>query len=75
MFKIKDPVLVAKNIVAIYHVDVDGTKIEVCYAYGMDDEGKGGWDYDLSPCYENLTEEEIEDLEEKFELVIEDLGA
>jgi hypothetical protein len=74
MLKIKDPVLVAKNIVAIYSVDVDGTKIEVCYSYGMDEEGKGGWDYDLSPCYQNLTDEEIEDLEEQFEDVICDIG-
>ena len=44
------------------------------YWYDLDDEGKGGWDYDLTPCYENLTEEEIEDLEEEFENVIADLG-
>jgi hypothetical protein len=75
MPNIKDPVLVAKNIVAIYSVDVDGTKIEVCYSYGMDEEGKGGWDYDLSPCYEGLNQEEIEDLEEQFEDVICDIGA
>jgi hypothetical protein len=74
MLKIKDPVLVAKNIVAIYNVDVGGTNIEVCYAYDMDEEGKGGWDYDLTPCYENLTDEEIEDLEEQFEDVICDIG-
>ena len=72
--KIKDPVLVAKNIVAIYEVDVEGTKIEVCYSYGMDEEGKGGWDYDLSPCYEGLDDEEIEYLEEEFEDVICDIG-
>ena len=75
MFKIKEPVLVSKTVNATWIVDVDGTKIEVAYWYDMDDEGKGGWDYDLSPCHENLTEEEIEDLEEEFELVIEDLGA
>ena len=72
--KIKDPVLLSKNIVAIYTVDVDGTKIEVVYSYDMDDEGKGGWDYDLTPCYEGLTEEEIEDLEEEFENIISDIG-
>jgi len=71
---IKDPTLIAKNIVAIYQVDVNGTPIEVVYSYGMDEEGKGGWDYDLSPCFEGLTQEEIEDLEEEFEDVICDIG-
>jgi hypothetical protein len=75
MLKIKDPVLVSKTVNATWTVDVDGTKIEVTYWYNLDDEQSGGWDYDLTPCYENLTEEEIEDLEEEFELVIEDLGA
>jgi hypothetical protein len=72
--KIKDPVLVSKTVNATWMVDVDGTKIEVTYWYGLDEEGKGGWDYDLKPLYEGLTEEEIENLEEEFELVIEDLG-
>ena len=75
MLKIKDPVLVSKTVNAIWNVDVDGTNIEVTYWYNLDDEQSGGWDYDLTPCYENLTKEEIEDLEEEFELVIEDLGA
>jgi hypothetical protein len=34
----------------------------------------GGWDYDLSPCYEGLNDDEILDLEEEFEIVILDLG-
>ena len=72
--KIKEPVLVSKTVNATWIVDVDGTKIEVVYWYALDEEGKGGWDYDLKPLYEGLTEEEIEDLEEEFELVIEDLG-
>lgn len=71
---IKEPVLVSKTVNAVFMVDVGGTKIEVVYWYDLDDEGKGGWDYDLSPCYENLTDEEIQDLEDEFELVIEDLG-
>jgi hypothetical protein len=75
MFKIKDPVLVYKTVNANWIVDVDGTKIEVTYWYNLDNEQSGGWDYDLTPCYENLTKEEIEDLEEQFEIVIEDLGA
>jgi hypothetical protein len=72
--KIKDPVLVSKTVNATYIVEVDGKKIEVVYWYDFDEEGKGGWDYDLEPCYVGLTKEEIEDLEEEFESVIEDIG-
>ena len=68
--RIKDPVLFKKTISAIYFVDVEGKKVEVTYWYELDDEGHGGWDYDLEPCYVGLTEEEIEDLEEEFENVI-----
>jgi hypothetical protein len=39
----------------------------------MDDEGKGGWDWDLSPCYEGLTEEEIRELDYEFEEIISNL--
>ena len=69
----KDPVLFKKTVNATYIVDVEGKKIEVTYWYDLDDEGKGGWDYDLTPCYVDLTEEEIEDLEEEFEIVISDI--
>jgi len=71
--RIKDPVLISKNISAIYEVDVEGTKIEVFYWCNMDDEGKGGWDWDLSPCYEGLTDDEIQELEDEFEEVISNL--
>jgi len=72
--KIKNPVLLSKEVVAVYEVDVDGTKVKVFYSYDIDDEGKGSWDWDLTPCYEGLTEEEIQDLEEEFEIVISDIG-
>jgi hypothetical protein len=71
--KIKDPVLVSKTVNATYIVNVEGKEIEVIYWYDLDDEGKGGWDYDLEPCYVGLTDEEIEDLEEEFEIVISDI--
>jgi hypothetical protein len=71
--KIKELVLLYKQVVAMYEVDVDGTKINVSYCYDMDDEGKGGWDWDLTPCYEGLDEDEILDLEEEFEIVISDM--
>jgi hypothetical protein len=71
--RIKDPVLISKQVVAVYEVDVEGTKIEVFYSYNMDDEGKGGWDWDLSPCYEGLTDDEIQELDDEFEEVISNL--
>jgi hypothetical protein len=39
----------------------------------MDDEGKGGWDWDLSPCYEGLNENQILELDDEFEEVISEL--
>ena len=71
--KIKDPVLLSKQVVALYEVDVEGKKIQVTYSYDMDDEGKGGWEWDLTPCYVGLTEDEILDLEEEFEIVVSDM--
>jgi len=71
--KIKDPVLVSKQIVSVYEVDVEGKKIKVYYSYDMDDEGKGGWDWDLSPCYEGLNENQIQELDDEFEEVIAEL--
>jgi hypothetical protein len=72
--KIKEPALMYKTVNATWIVDVEGTKIEVVYWYNLDETQEGGWDYDLTPCYEGLTEEEIEALEEEFEDVISDLG-
>lgn len=71
--KIKEPVLLSKQQVAIYEVDVNGTMIQVTYAYDLDELGMGYWEYDLEPCYEGLSEEEIENLEEEFEEVIADI--
>jgi hypothetical protein len=71
--KIKDPVLLSEQVVKVYEVDVEGEKIQVYYSYDMDEEGKGGWDWDLSPCYLGLTDEEIQDLDDEFEEVISNL--
>jgi len=71
--KIETPVLVSKQIVSVYEVKVGGKKIEVFYSYDMDDEGKGGWDWDLSPCYEGLNENQIQELDDEFEEVIAEL--
>ena len=71
--KIETPILVSKQIISVYEVKVGGKKIEVCYSYDMDDEGKGGWDWDLSPCYEGLNENQILELDDEFEEVISEL--
>jgi len=71
---IKDPVLISKEVIAVYEVDVGGVLIPVTYCYGDDAEGKGYWEYSLVPAYGNLDEEGIADLEEEFESVIEDIG-
>ena len=72
--KIKNPVLVSKKQVAIYEVDVDGTKIEVTYVYDLDEEGKGYWDYSLDCFTEDLSDDEMEDLEDEFAEVISEIG-
>jgi hypothetical protein len=72
--KIKDPVLVSKQVVALYTVDVEGTQIEVRYAYDLDDEGKGFWEYNLDCFIDDLSDDEMEDLENEFEEVISEIG-
>ena len=71
--KIKDPVLLLKQHVAVYEVDVDGTKIEVTYVYDLDEEGKGFWDYSLDCFADDLSDDEMEDLEDEFAQVISDI--
>ena len=71
--KIKNPVLLEKQVNAVYEVDVEGIKIQVTYNYSLEDEMNGGWDYDLSSCHEGLTDDEIEELEDEFEIVLDSL--
>ena len=73
MLKIKDPVLLSKQVISVYEVDVGGTPIQVTYCYDDDGEGKGWWDYSLVPAYEGLNDNEIADLEEQFDDVISDI--
>lgn len=68
--RIKNPTLTSKTVHATYEVDVEGTKIYVEYRYDMGNEQAGGWNYDLSPCFVDLDEDEIADLEEEFASVI-----
>ena len=71
--KIKEPVLIEKRKHAIYEIDVEGVKIEAMYSYTSEDEMNGGWDYDLSPCFEGLDDDEIEELEDEFTVVLYEL--
>ena len=71
---IKDPVMISKEVLAVYEVDVGGVLIPVTYCYGDDAEGKGWWDYSLVPAYGDLDAQGIADLEEQFEDVISDIG-
>lgn len=64
--RIKDPVLVAKQEKKVYEVDVEGTKVMATYEYDMDNEQASGWDYDLTPCCVDLTEDEVLELEDEF---------
>ena len=70
---IKEPVLIEKRKFAIYEVDVEGVKIEVTYSYTSEDEMNGGWDYDLSPCFDGLDEDEIDNLEDEFTIILYEL--
>ena len=58
--------LIDKIVKEIYEVDVEGTLVIATYCYEMENEQAGGWDYDLTPCYEGLDEDEISDLEDDF---------
>jgi hypothetical protein len=70
--RIKNPTLLNKQLTEVYEVDVEGTKVIATYTYDMQEEHRSGWDYDLTPCYVDLTEDEIEELEEEFYQVLMD---
>jgi hypothetical protein len=57
--RIKEPTLISTTATFVYEVDVDGKKIKATCK-------EGRWEYDLSPCYVDLNEEEIDDLEQEF---------
>jgi hypothetical protein len=64
--KIKQPVLIDKLIKEVYEIDVEGTTIVATYTYNMTDATSDGWVYDLGCFYDDLSEDEIEDLEDEF---------
>ena len=69
MPKIKNPLLVSeeyRGYQKVYEIDVEGTKVIATYTYDSEEEHRSGWDYDLTPCYVGLTDDEICDLEDDF---------
>jgi hypothetical protein len=72
--RIKDPTLIDKRCTAEYEIDVEGTKVRAYYNYDSNNEMNGGWEYDLSPCYVDLDEDEIQELEDEFCNVIYDIS-
>ena len=68
--RIKNPTLISRKLTEVYEVDVEGTKVTATYTYDMDNEQSGGWEYDLEPCYVDLDEEEIEELEDEFYIAL-----
>ena len=69
MPKIKNPLLLNeeyRGYQKVYEIDVEGTKVIATYTYDSEEEHRSGWDYDLTPCYVGLTDDEICDLEDEF---------
>jgi hypothetical protein len=69
MPKIKNPLLLStehRGYQKFYEVDVEGTKVLATYTYDGEHEERSGWDYDLTPCYVGLDEDEIQELEDEF---------
>jgi hypothetical protein len=67
--RIKDPLLISQTFGSyqkVYEVDVEGKKVIATYTYDGNEEQRSGWDYDLSPCCIDLTEDEIQELEDEF---------
>jgi hypothetical protein len=70
MPRVKEPVLVSMVVRKAYVIDIEGTKINAYYNYDMDNEQASGWEYDLTPCYVDLDEDEIFDLEEEVHVML-----
>lgn len=63
----------------LYELDIEGKKIKAKYIQngfiqdGDYEDGLGRWAYDLSPCYEGLTQDEIDDLDEEVVNLLDEL--
>ena len=69
MPKIKNPLLLSTEHYGyqkVYEVDVEGTKVLATYTYDGEYEERSGWNYDLTPCYVGLDEDQIQELEDEF---------
>ena len=76
MPKIKDPLLLSeehRGYQKVYEIDIEGTKIIATYTYDGEYEERSGWEYDLTPCYVDLDENEICDLEEEVHVLLNDI--
>lgn len=73
MPRVKEPVLISESFGSyqkVYEMDIKGKKIIATYTYDGEEEHRSGWEYDLSPCYVDLTEDEILDLEEEVHVML-----
>ena len=69
MSKIKNPTLISeeyRGYQKIYEVDVEGKKVIATYTYDAEEEHRSGWEYDLSPCFVGLDQDEQWELEDEF---------
>jgi hypothetical protein len=76
MPKIKEPLLISeehRGYQKVYEIDIEGTKIIATYTYDGEYEERSGWEYDLTPCYVDLDEDEILDLEEEVHVMLNDI--
>jgi hypothetical protein len=77
MPKIKEPKLISQVFGSYqkeYEVDVEGKKIIATYTYDGQYEEHSGWEYDLTPCFEGLDENEILELEDDFYEALSGIG-
>jgi len=58
--------LIDKVLEEVYKADVEGTEVIATYVYDMNNEQAGGWQFDLTPCFVDLDDHEIEELEGEF---------
>ena len=69
MPRIKNPTLISeeyRGYQKVYEVDVEGTKVIATYTYDGEEEHRSGWQYDLSPCFVDLDQNEQWELEDEF---------
>ena len=76
MPRVKEPLLISeehRGYQKIYEIDIEGKKVIATYTYDGEYEERSGWEYDLSPCYVDLDENEICDLEEEVHVMLNDI--